>query len=85
MPSTTRGQDPATASAPPAGDPLSLPVTGHLPGRDHKPTAAPAAPFLPLEPGDWDIPRVPLSPATPSSPPAYWLGDQDAPGLRRGE
>ncbi|MFI0155844.1 hypothetical protein [Streptomyces lydicus] len=29
-----------------------------MPDRDHKPAADPDAPYLPLEPGEWDIPRV---------------------------
>ncbi|MFI0220073.1 hypothetical protein [Streptomyces lydicus] len=59
---TTRGQEPRyrlyTARWAPTSQPSRPPAT--VPDRDHKPAADPAAPYLPLQPGEWDIPRVPL-------------------------
>ncbi|MFF7705398.1 MobF family relaxase [Streptomyces lydicus] len=59
---TTRGQEPRyrlyTARWAPTSQPSRSPAT--VPDRDHKLAADPAAPYLPLEPGEWDIPRVPL-------------------------
>ncbi|MFI9080936.1 MobF family relaxase [Streptomyces sioyaensis] len=56
---TTRGQEPGyrlyTARWEPPTPPSRPPAT--VPGQDHKPAAEP---FLPLKPGEWDIPRVPL-------------------------
>lgn len=40
--------------------PLPSRTPAPSPAREPKPAAAPAAPFLPQEPGEWDIPRVPL-------------------------
>ncbi|MFH9065663.1 hypothetical protein ACH4GM_31230 [Streptomyces coeruleorubidus] len=47
-----------TARWAPAGPPPSRTPTA-APRRDRKPAADPAAPFLPLQPGEW-VPRVPL-------------------------
>ncbi|MFI1622385.1 MobF family relaxase [Streptomyces lydicus] len=60
---TTRGQEPGyrlyTARWAPTTPPPS-PASAAVPVRNRKPAADPATPFLPLEPGEWDIPRVPL-------------------------
>lgn len=44
--------------APAAPPPPRTPAAAS--GRDRKPAPDPAVPFLPMEPGEWDIPRVPL-------------------------
>ncbi|MFE7404219.1 MobF family relaxase [Streptomyces sp. NPDC057557] len=60
---TERGEEPGyrlyTARWSPAA-PLSSRAPAAVPGRDRKPAPDLAAPFLPVEPGEWDIPRVPL-------------------------
>ncbi|MFB7552624.1 MobF family relaxase [Streptomyces sp. NPDC056154] len=60
---TARGEEPGyrlyTARWTPAAPPPSR-TPAAASGRDRKPAPDPAAPFLPLEPGEWDIPRVPL-------------------------
>ncbi|MFQ6199426.1 relaxase domain-containing protein [Streptomyces sp. NPDC000405] len=59
---TERGQEPGyrlyTARWAPAVPPLSR-TSATMPVRDQQPATGPAALFLPLEPGEWDIPRVP--------------------------
>ncbi|MET9526998.1 hypothetical protein [Streptomyces coeruleorubidus] len=60
---TERGEEPGyrlyTARWAPTDPPPSR-TRAAAPRWDRKPAADPAAPFLPLEPGEWDIPRVPL-------------------------
>ncbi|MCX4799889.1 relaxase domain-containing protein [Streptomyces sp. NBC_01242] len=60
---TERGEEPGyrlyTARWSPAAPPPSR-IPAAASGRDRKPVPDPAAPFLPMEPGEWDIPRVPL-------------------------
>ncbi|MFJ4981801.1 hypothetical protein ACIP6X_42000 [Streptomyces coeruleorubidus] len=60
---TERGEEPGyrfyTVPWAPAGPPPSR-TPAAAPRWDRKPAADPAAPFLPLEPGEWDIPGVPL-------------------------
>jgi hypothetical protein len=41
-------------------DPPPSRTSAAAPRRDRKPAADPAAPFLPMEPGEWGSPRVPL-------------------------
>jgi hypothetical protein len=59
---TERGEEPGyrfyTARWAPAGPPPSR-TPAAAPRWDRKPAADPAAPFLPMEPGEW-VPRVPL-------------------------
>ncbi|MFF7845192.1 hypothetical protein ACFZC6_41600 [Streptomyces ossamyceticus] len=60
---TERGEEPDyrlyTARWAPAAPPRSR-TPAAVSGRDRRPAADPATPFLPLQPGEWDIPRVPL-------------------------
>lgn len=60
---TERGEEPGyrlyTARWAPAAPPRSR-TPAAVSGRDRRPAADPAAPFLPLQPGEWAIPRVPL-------------------------
>ncbi|MFD5341467.1 hypothetical protein [Streptomyces hawaiiensis] len=60
---TERGEEPGyrlyTARWAPAAPPRSR-IPAAVSGRDRRPAADPAAPFLPLQPGEWAIPRVPL-------------------------
>ncbi|MFJ8469699.1 hypothetical protein [Streptomyces swartbergensis] len=62
---TERGEEPGyrlyTARWAPAAPPRSRTPAAAVSGRDRKSTA-PAAPFVPLKPGEWAIPRVPLRP-----------------------
>lgn len=60
---TKRGEEPGyrlyTARWAPAAPPPSR-TPAAASGRDRKPAPDPAAPVLPIEPGEWDIPREPL-------------------------
>ncbi|MFJ8465018.1 relaxase domain-containing protein [Streptomyces swartbergensis] len=60
---TERGEEPGyrlyTARWAPAAPPRSRTPAAAVSGRDRKSTA-PAAPFVPLKPAEWAIPRVPL-------------------------
>ncbi|MGW2331634.1 MobF family relaxase [Streptomyces sp. NPDC001700] len=62
-PRTARGQSPSyrlyTARWAPTSPPPSPALAAAL-GGDRPPAGDPAAPVLPMEPGEWDIPRVPL-------------------------
>jgi uncharacterized protein YaiI (UPF0178 family) len=63
---TERGEEPGyrlyTARWASAAPPRFRAPAAAVSGRDRRPAADPAAPFLPLEPGEWAIPRVPLQP-----------------------